>query len=179
LRSRREDIPDLVRYFLQKHGPALGTAQPSILPEALKFFQEQNWPGNVRHLENVVRKVLLMNQGYTINLDHARAGLNQMGSATFSSTGPFGDYVDQLLAAVRRGEATDAHARVIEMAERELFTRAIRQADGNQAKAARWLGVSRITMKAKLVQYGLHASVTREPEGIGHGDTERTEVGSE
>jgi len=45
---------------------------------------------------------------------------------------------------------------VLETAERELFTRAIRQAHGNQAKAARWLGVSRLTMKAKLVHFGLH-----------------------
>ena len=49
----------------------------------------------------------------------------------------------------------DAHARVIESAERELFARAIAQAGGNQAKAARWLGVTRVTMKAKLVQFGL------------------------
>jgi len=156
LRSRREDIPDLVRYFLQKHGPALGNAQPSILPAAIEFFREQPWPGNVRHLENVVRKVLLLAQGYTINTDHARTVLDQTAVSNLSSAGPFGDYVDQLLAAIRRGEGSDAHAQVIETAERELFTRAIKQADGNQAKAARWLGISRITMKAKLVQFGLH-----------------------
>ena len=50
----------------------------------------------------------------------------------------------------------DAHARVLEAAERELFRAAIELAHGNQAKAARWLGVSRITMKAKLVQFGFH-----------------------
>jgi DNA-binding protein Fis len=43
-----------------------------------------------------------------------------------------------------------------------LFGRAIRQAQGNQAKAARWLGVSRITMKAKLVQFGLHPRLEQE-----------------
>jgi DNA-binding protein Fis len=52
----------------------------------------------------------------------------------------------------------DAHARALEMAEREVFTRVIQQAQGNQAKAARWLGISRITMKAKLIQFGLHPS---------------------
>jgi DNA-binding protein Fis len=51
---------------------------------------------------------------------------------------------------------------VLETAERELFTRAIQQAQGNQAKAARWLGISRITMKAKLVQFGLHPSQDQE-----------------
>jgi DNA-binding protein Fis len=44
----------------------------------------------------------------------------------------------------------------METAERELFVRAIQQAQGNQAKAARWLGVTRVTMRAKLIQFGLH-----------------------
>jgi DNA-binding protein Fis len=68
----------------------------------------------------------------------------------------FGEYVDQLLSAAERGEIADAHAQLLEAAEREIFARAIAQAQGNQAKAARWLGVSRVTMKAKLVQFGLH-----------------------
>ena len=156
LRSRPEDIPDLVRYFLQKHGPLLGNALPSIMPEAMDLLREQPWPGNVRHLENVVRKVLLLAQGYTINVEHARHALSSTTAPAFSPLRPFGDYVDELLAAARRGEARDAHARVLEAAERDLFARAIRLAGGNQAKAARWLGVSRITMKAKLVQFGLH-----------------------
>ena len=68
----------------------------------------------------------------------------------------FGEYVDELLAAARRGELADVHTRILETAERELFARAIQLAHGNQARAARWLGISRITMKAKLVQFGLH-----------------------
>src|SRR5437667_10642932 len=48
LRERREDLPDLVRYFLQKHGPDLGNAKPSIHPDAIEFLQTQTWPGNVR-----------------------------------------------------------------------------------------------------------------------------------
>jgi DNA-binding NtrC family response regulator len=163
LRSRREDIPELVRYFLQKHGPALGSAQPSIRPEAIEFLQEQPWPGNVRQLENVVRKIVLLAQDFTISAEHARTALQQAGGANFSPAGPFGDYVEQLIAAARRGEAVDVHARVVDAAERELFSRAIREAGGNQAKAARWLGVSRITMKAKLVQFGLHPGRDHEP----------------
>jgi DNA-binding NtrC family response regulator len=163
LRNRREDIPDLVRYFLQKYGPELGSAQPSIHADALHFLQAQPWPGNVRQLENVVRKVLLLAQGYSVNLDHVRAALNKTGVPVYSAAGPFGEYIDELLAAALRGETTDAHARVLETAERELFARAIQQARGNQAKAARWLGVSRITMKAKLDQFGLHPAREQEP----------------
>jgi nitrogen regulation protein NR(I) len=158
LRNRREDVPDLVRYFLGKHGADLGNASPSIHSEAVEFLQSQSWPGNVRELENVMRKALLAAQGYTINLDHARDVLNKNSGNAYSATRPVGEYVDELLAAARREEITDAYARVIETVERELCARAIEQAQGNQAKAARWLGISRITMKAKLVQFGIHPS---------------------
>ncbi len=165
LRQRREDIPELVRYFLGKHGPDLGNSAPSIHPEAMEFLQAQPWPGNVRELENIIRKSLLAAQGYTINLDHVSSAMIRNNGEAMSPARPFGDYVDELLAAARREELTDVHARVLEMAERELFARAIAQAKGNQAKAARWLGISRITMKAKLLQFGLHPAQEGEAEG--------------
>jgi DNA-binding NtrC family response regulator len=124
LRNRREDVPDLVRYFLAKHGPELGNASPSIHPEAVDFLQAQSWPGNVRELENVLRKVLLTAQGYTINLDHVRAALNKGTEASASPARAFGEYIDEVLAAARREDLSNAHARVIETAERELFARA-------------------------------------------------------
>jgi DNA-binding NtrC family response regulator len=164
VRNRREDIPDLVRYFLGKHGPDLGNASPSIHSEAVEFLQAQSWPGNVRELENVIRKALLAAQGYTINLDHVRSALSRDLRENHAATGSLGEYIDELLAAARREEITGVHARVLETAERELFARAIQQARGNQAKAARWLGISRITMKAKLVQFGLHPGQESEPE---------------
>jgi DNA-binding NtrC family response regulator len=110
----------------------------------------------VRELENAARKALLLAQSYTINLDHVRMALNKGGALVFSPARAFGEYVDEVLASARRGELAGAHALILETAEREVFTRVIQQAQGNQAKAARWLGISRITMKAKLLQFGLH-----------------------
>jgi DNA-binding NtrC family response regulator len=164
LRSHREDVPDLVRYFLGKHGSDLGNANPSIHPEAVEFLQSQSWPGNVRELENVLRKALLAAQSYTITNDHVRTALNKNNGEAYSALRPFGEYMDELLAAARREEITDTYLRVFETVERELFARAIQQAQGNQAKAARWLGISRITMKAKLVQFGLHPCIDTEQE---------------
>jgi DNA-binding NtrC family response regulator len=156
LRDRREDVPDLVRYFLGKHGPELGNASPSIHPEAVEFLQIQSWPGNVRQLENVTRKALLDARDYTITLDHVRDALNKSSVPAGSTHQSFGEYIEEVLAAARREELSDAHARVMETAERELFARAIQQAQGNQSRAARWLGITRITMRAKLIQFGLH-----------------------
>ncbi len=156
LRERKEDIPDLVKYFLGKYAAELGVTNPSIHAEALDFLRSQTWPGNVRELENVVRKVLLLAQGYTINQGHVGEALARTGPPTFAARQSLGEYADELLAAAKRGELDDAHARLLQAAEVEIFSRAIQLAQGNQAKAARWLGVSRLTMREKLLQFGLH-----------------------
>jgi len=64
-------------------------------------------------------------------------------------------YFNDLLTCAQRGEMTGLHARMVKDMERELYTRAIQAAQGNQAKAARWLGVTRTTMREKLVHFGL------------------------
>ena len=156
LRERREDIPELVKYFLHKYGQEMGVPNPSIQEEAMDFLQSQTWPGNVRELENVVRKVLLLAQSYTITAEHVRTALSKTGPPAPTSRQSLGEYVDELLAAAQRGELNDAHARLLLASEQEIFTRAIRLAQGNQAKAARWLGVSRLTMREKLIQFGMH-----------------------
>jgi len=66
LRDRREDIPDLVQYFLAKFASDSGMTNPSIRPEALNILQQQPWPGNVRELEIVIRKLLVQVRGLTI-----------------------------------------------------------------------------------------------------------------
>jgi DNA-binding NtrC family response regulator len=163
LRQRKEDIPALVRYFLTKYGPELGNPSPSIHPGALEFLQSHSWPGNVRELENAVRKSLLLAQGYTVNVDHVRAALNQDAGRPTTSDPSLPEFIAGLLASAQRGETAEVHSRVLEAAERELFRQAIELAHGNQAKASRWLGVSRITMKAKLVQFGFHPGADNDP----------------
>jgi DNA-binding NtrC family response regulator len=165
LRQRKEDVPELVKFFLRKYAAELGVADPSIHAEAVSFLQAQNWPGNVRELENVIRKVLLYAQGYTINMDHVRAALARAPLPAQGAHLSLREQVDELLAAAQRGDLDDAHRRLLIAAEREIFGRAIELAHGNQAKAARWLGVSRLTMREKLHQFGLHpAGDHSEPE---------------
>jgi DNA-binding NtrC family response regulator len=156
LRDRREDVPELVDYLLRKFATELEIENPSIQPEAVEFLISQNWSGNVRELENVVRKALLLAQGYTISVEQVRSSLVRAGHVLDPGRRPLGEYVDELLAAAQRRELSDAHARLLETAEKELFRRAIELARGNQAKAARWVGVSRLTMREKLIQFGIH-----------------------
>ncbi len=168
LRERKEDIPDLVNFFLRKYAAEMGVESPSIQPEAVEFLRAQNWAGNVRELENIVRKVLLLAQGYTINADHVSRALARTGVPSDAAQRTLREYVDDLLAAAQRGELEDVHARLFENVERELFGRAIQFAQGNQARAARWVGVSRLTMREKLLQFGLHPTRgTGEREELG------------
>jgi nitrogen regulation protein NR(I) len=163
LRERKEDIPDLVKFFLRKHAAELAVGSPSIHSDALEVLRAENWPGNVRELENVVRKVLLLAQGYTINPDHVRSALTRTAPPAAAADQTLRGYVDELLAAAQRGQVEDVHGRLLQAAERELFSRAIELAHGNQAKAARWVGVSRLTMREKLIQFGLHPAQAPRP----------------
>ena len=156
LRERKEDIPDLVAFFLRKYAAESGVKDPSIHPNAMEFLQAQSWPGNVRELENVVRKVLLLAQSYTISIEHIRTALAKSGPPVSLADKSIQKYVDELIAAAERGEITDARARLQETVESALFSRALAMAQGNQVKASRWLGVSRQTLREKMVLYGLH-----------------------
>jgi nitrogen regulation protein NR(I) len=158
LRDRKEDIPDLVGFFLQKYAEESGVKNPSIHPDAIEFLQAQSWPGNVRELENVVRKVLLLAQSYTISIEHIRATLAKAVLPVTLAEKSIQKYVDELIAAAQRGELSDARARLQETVERALYSRALVVALGNQVKASRWLGVSRQTLREKIVQLGLHPS---------------------
>ena len=162
LRERKEDIPELVKYFLHKYGSELGNEQPSIHPEALQFLQMQYWPGNVRELENVVRKALLLARGFSIGLEQVRSALAGAALPSRKADPSLRDYAGELLAAAQRGELEDAHAQLLAAAEKEIFSQAIQLAHGNQAKAARWLGISRLTLREKLTQLGLRPSQSSE-----------------
>jgi DNA-binding NtrC family response regulator len=155
LTHRREDIPDLVNYFLNRYSAEFNLERPSIGGEAVAFLQQQTWPGNVRELENVVRKALIASRGYPISLEHLRTALTRPTPARPAGDQKLADYVAELLAQAQLGETGNVSEILTEAVERELYGQAIRLANGDQTKAARWLGVSRPTMREKLTRYGL------------------------
>ena len=102
LRQRREDIPELARYFLRRHGPELGNARPSIQPEAIEFLQNQPWPGNVRELENVMRKALLSLK--VIRLTSTMSAPRSTTGTNLFAARRFGEYIDSLVSATAQGK---------------------------------------------------------------------------
>ena len=168
LRERREDIPMLVRHFLRKYAGDFGVESPAIPADALAVLQADSWPGNVRELENVTRRLLLAARGLAINADAVRQTLAARRAADASAGKSYAACAGELLGRAQKGELQDAHARMLAEAEREILTQAITLAEGNQAKAARWLGLSRFTLREKLKQLGLHPGAAESgPEADG------------
>jgi nitrogen regulation protein NR(I) len=155
LRERSEDIPELVRHFLLRLSAEMGVEERSIQNQAMEFLRYQPWPGNVRELENVVRRALLVTPGYPITLGDVRRV-----TAVSAENGPkksqsISALVKQRLASAANGESTEVYAKLIGTVERELFTEAIKLSGGNQLRAARWLGISRLTLRQRLRSLGL------------------------
>ncbi len=160
LRERREDIPVLVQHFLRKYAGDFGVEIPTIASDALAVLQADSWPGNVRELENMTRRLLLGARGLSINADAVRQTLAARNAEPGPTGNSFTTFAGDLLARAMKGGLGEAHARMLAAAEREILTQAITLAEGNQAKAARWLGLSRFTLREKLKQLGLHPGST-------------------
>jgi nitrogen regulation protein NR(I) len=155
LRERREDIPVLVQHFLRKYAADFQLPMPAVAPEALAALQAGPWPGNIRELENVTRRLLLEARGLSITAAAVQTVLaGRLSAVQVPRSLPA--LAAGLLARAQRGELSAAYAQMIGEAEREILTQAIALAEGNQAKAARWLGISRFTLREKLKQLGLY-----------------------
>lgn len=143
LRERREDIPTLVAHFLNKLGGRTRSSVRSITPEALHALSEHTWPGNVRELENVVERSLVLCDGEELDLD----SLPPLGNGSL-----FTDEEDPVLSS----EGTDLNG-IIEGMEARLLRRALDQAGGVKAEAARLLGLKPSALYYKLEKYGIEA----------------------
>lgn len=164
LRERAEDIPDLVRFFIRRYARELSVELPAVQAEAIAFLQRQTWPGNVRELENAVRQALLLAKPLAIGLDHVQQAVDKARRPEKISQQPHSAYIADLLASAERGEINNVYARMIADLETDLFKQAIQLAQGNQAKAARWLGVTRLKMREKLTELGLHPRNSNAPD---------------
>jgi nitrogen regulation protein NR(I) len=155
LRARTEDIPQLVKYFLNRHSVQMGITTPIIQSEAMEFLRTQPWPGNVRELESAVRRALLITPGFPITLSDVRRAMVPSLLATEKNQSTIAALAKESLARAAHGEPIKVYAELLAHFERELFAQAIALAGGNQVQAARWLGISRFTLRERLRRFGL------------------------
>ncbi|MDB6055330.1 MAG: glnG 5 [Verrucomicrobiales bacterium] len=163
LRQHLEDVPALVQYFLGKHGRELGLTATSIHADAVHLLQKQPWPGNIRELENMVRQAILLARNYTIGVQHIEQLLRKPNYAEAEGA-QFEGWINDLLQKVENGEILPVYRLVIDSAEKRLFELALRAANGNQAKVSRWLGISRLTLREKLIAFGIHPAMGSKKE---------------
>jgi transcriptional regulator with GAF, ATPase, and Fis domain len=155
LRERIEDIPELAMHFLKLHAQRSGKAVSQVDDDALALLKSYGWPGNIRQLENVIERAIVVAEGTSITIDDLPEELLEAvdGTSRLTSASPQGNGNGSKLPfepAGIRGEREERDRR-----ERERLVRALAQALGNKAKAARALGLARSTLVSRLKKHGL------------------------
>lgn len=138
LRERVDDIPLLVDAFLEKHAQRLGHARPAIQKDVYSAFNLYSWPGNIRELENVVERALVLDKDGVIGLDdlpdRLRTPAQRIGNVRI-------ELPDEGIS--------------LEKVERELILTALEKHDWNQTRAAAYLDVTRSTLLYRMQKYAL------------------------
>jgi two-component system nitrogen regulation response regulator GlnG len=163
LSQRCEDIAELAHYFLFRYNRQLGTSVQSISAESMEMLRAYRWPGNVRELQNVIREALIVSAGPTIlpeflpvelQRDTATAGENESRVESIHASGTVREPDWQGMARDIESRIADGQHDVYRQAreqfDRLIILRALEQAGGNQHRAAEILGISRVTIRAKL-----------------------------
>jgi two-component system nitrogen regulation response regulator GlnG len=153
LRERREDIPRLADYLMVRAARELNMLGKRLTPEAVERMRSQDWPGNVRQLENLCRRLTALLPGREIHasdLDDFVSGKTG-GDAVAAVSG---DWTRALADWVRSNWREDVpgqlHAQALAMFEQAIFAVALDRTGGNRVRAAEHLGLSRNTLTRKL-----------------------------
>ncbi|MBN9062270.1 MAG: nitrogen regulation protein NR(I) [Rhizobiales bacterium 65-9] len=168
LRERAEDIPDLVRHFF-KLAEKEGLGRKTLDGAALDALKSYSWPGNIRELENLVRRLAALYPQDTIaasviagELDvSARSPLSPPADADRSTAMTLPDFVEQHLSAYFSGfngklPPPGLYHRLLRDLEQPLITAALAATRGNQIKAAELLGLNRNTLRKKIRDLDIH-----------------------
>jgi two-component system nitrogen regulation response regulator GlnG len=157
LRERIDDINDLVQHFLraaQREGEPLKT----ISPDAIRLMQNYSWPGNIRELENLVRRLAALYADENISVEIVQSELNLADrQPVATSAGPVDvstaveTHVAQLLREYEPNlPPAGLYQRVIDKVEAPLIAMALNACGGNQIRAADLLGLNRNTLRKKI-----------------------------
>jgi nitrogen regulation protein NR(I) len=154
LRERKDDIPDLSRYLVARHREALNAEIQNLSSKAVEALLAHDWPGNIRQLENVLRRAMVLCNGPTITPEHLDFGPGAAGGPG----GPQPTAHETMDALIERLFAS-GQEHLIEELERLLIARALEKMNGNQLRTARLLGITRNTLRSRIEKFGLKPKV--------------------
>ena len=155
LRERRVDIPLLAKYFLQKKAGELTVEQKTFSEDTLNYLATQNFPGNVRQLENLCHWLTVMTPSQQIEIADLPLELREAPAVTDASPDDWRCELGlQVALALQRGDQNILGS-LNQQFERTLITQALKHTDGRRIEAATLLGMGRNTMTRKIQEFGL------------------------
>lgn len=144
LRERKDDIPLLVDHFLGKLKRRTRSAVTGIDPDAMKRLTAYDWPGNVRQLENVIERALVLAEGEVLDKGDLPLLVNVNGPDSATSTALGG----------ANPEGIDLDRAVVDM-EEKMIRQVLERTGGNRAAAARILNITKSKLLYKIKKYGI------------------------
>ena len=157
LRDRGDDLIMLVEHYLRRFNRELGRELREIAPEAMELLRRYSWPGNIRELQSILKQALLKASGAVLLPaflpDALRVPPDQAGGQAPGTEAEF-SFEAFILRQIEEGN-TSVSAEAHRLLDRLLLRLALRHTRGNQVQAARVLGISRQTLRAKTRELGV------------------------
>jgi len=144
LRERRDDIPLLVDYFIDKYSSSLKSGKKTVSSEAIELLINYPWKGNVRELENCIERAIILCEGDLITSDNIVLNRQMRLESSLSNLPMDGPLEDSVKEAVR-------------IAETQRIGKALKETKGNKSRASELLQVSYKTLLTKIKEYGIES----------------------
>jgi len=151
LRLRKDDIAALVAHFLEKHQAETRIGNLSIQPEAMEQLLGYNWPGNIRQLENTIKRSVILAKGNVITPEIVSLEFEHGVPEKPMEQGGLDYYLTSNIAQ-NSGEIYDM---VFMAVEKDLIRWALNKTEKNQAKAAKLLGISRVMLRERIEKFSI------------------------
>ncbi len=153
LKDRRGDIPLLAEFFIKKYTSQYSKELKELSPATMSRFQEYEWPGNVREMENLIERAVLLSNGAALEPwdfwdDVERPAQTEVQHVASSSAAEAGE-----VQAANTSAAVDIGLQPLKDVERQMILQALTQTDNNRTHAAKILGISVRTLRNKLHEY--------------------------